>query len=115
MSMTTITKPQQRKNRVRSRIHGTAERPRLSVHISNRHATVQLVDDVAGQTLAYVTTAGQKAGDDMTAKAAWAGQQIAKAAKKRKIQSAVFDRGSRRYLGRLRAMAEAARAEGLEL
>ncbi|HEX7259732.1 MAG TPA: 50S ribosomal protein L18, partial [Candidatus Saccharimonadia bacterium] len=74
MSTTVISKTLQRRNRTRSKISGTAERPRLNVHISNRHVTVQLINDTTGTTLAFATTA--KAADatgTLTDKAVWAG------------------------------------------
>ncbi len=67
-----------RHNRVRSKISGTAKRPRLAVNVSNSHITAQLIDDTAHQTLAYVTTIGQKTvKGTMTEKAAWVGTEIA--------------------------------------
>jgi large subunit ribosomal protein L18 len=103
-----------RKNRVRSKITGTAERPRLSVTISNKHVSVQLIDDVAGHTLAASTTVGTKQTGSMKEQAAWAGAEIAKKAKKAKITAVVFDRNGRQYAGRLSALADAAREGGLE-
>lgn len=106
---------QRRKNRVRSTITGTTGRPRLSVSISNRHVTAQIIDDVKHSTVAHVTTVGQKnIGQTMTEKAAWAGQEIGKKAKTAKVTSVVFDRGGRLYHGRVKALAEAARQTGLE-
>lgn len=105
----------QRHARVRSKISGTAQRPRLNVSISNLHITAQLIDDMAGTTLAYVTTVGQKAvKGTMTDKAAWVGTEIAGKAKTAKIKSVVFDRGSKLYHGRVAALADAARKAGLE-
>lgn len=104
-----------RKNRVRSKISGTAERPRLSVTVSNLHISAQLIDDVAGTTLAAATTVGNKAAKGtMTEKAALVGADIAKKAAKKKIAKAVFDRNGRAYAGRLKSLADAARNEGLE-
>lgn len=104
-----------RKGRVRSRVSGTAERPRLSVTISNVHVSAQLVDDLTGKTVASATSVGQKSvKGTMTEKAALVGADIAKKAKKAKINAVVFDRNGRRYAGRLSALAEAARKEGLE-
>lgn len=103
-----------RKNRVRSTVSGTAERPRLSVTISNMHVSAQLVDDVAGKTLASATTVGTKAKGTMTEKAAVVGKDIAAKAKKVKVTAVVFDRNGRRYAGRLKSLADAARKEGLE-
>ncbi len=103
-----------RANRTRAKIHGTAERPRLSVHISNQHVIAQIIDDDKGATLAYATTVGSKITGNMTEKAAKIGEQIAKEAKKAKVKKVVFDRGSKLYAGRLSALADAARKEGLE-
>lgn len=104
-----------RKGRVRSRVSGTAERPRLTVTISNMHVSAQLIDDVAGKTLAAATTVGAKGvKGSLAEKAAHVGTDIAKKAKKLKIEKVVFDRNGRRYAGRLSALADAARKEGLE-
>ncbi len=103
-----------RANRTRAKIHGTAERPRLSVHISNQHITAQVIDDDKSTTLAYATTVGSKLTDTKTEKAAAIGKEIADKAKKAKIKTVVFDRGSKLYAGRLSALADAARKEGLE-
>ncbi len=103
-----------RANRTRAKIHGTAERPRLSVHISNQHITAQVIDDDKSATLAYATTVGSKLTGTKTEKAAAIGKEIADKAKKAKIKTVVFDRGSKLYAGRLSALADAARKEGLE-
>ena len=103
-----------RANRTRAKIHGTAERPRLSVNISNKHIIAQAIDDDKGATLAYATTVGSKEKGSKTELAAKIGSEIAKKAKKAKIEKVVFDRGSRLYAGRLSALADAARKEGLE-
>ncbi|MDR1196777.1 MAG: 50S ribosomal protein L18 [Candidatus Nomurabacteria bacterium] len=103
-----------RKNRVRSHVGGTAERPRLSVFISNTHVSAQIIDDVAGKTLASATSVGQKLTGTMTEKAGAIGKSIGTKAKKAKVGKVVFDRNGRAYAGRLKALADAARAEGLE-
>lgn len=103
-----------RKNRVRSRVHGTAERPRLSVTISNMHVSAQVVNDETGHTLAAATTVGTKATGTMKDRAAIVGTEIAKKAKKAKITTVVFDRNGRQYGARLSSLADAARKEGLE-
>ncbi|MGB3023497.1 MAG: 50S ribosomal protein L18 [Candidatus Saccharimonadales bacterium] len=104
-----------RKERVRARISGTATRPRLTVTISNLHVSAQLIDDEAGATLAAATSVGNKsAKGTMTERAALVGTDIAKKAAKKKIATVVFDRNGRQYAGRLKALADAARNEGLE-
>lgn len=104
-----------RKGRVRSRVTGTAERPRLTVTISNTHISAQLINDELSQTVASATTVGTKSlTGTMSEKAAHVGADIAKKAKKAKINTVVFDRNGRRYAGRLSALADAARKEGLE-
>lgn len=100
--------------RVRAKISGTAERPRLSVTISNKHVSAQLIDDVKGHTLAASTTVGTKQTGSMTEQAEFIGADIAKKAKKIKITAVVFDRNGRQYAKRLAALADAARKEGLE-
>ena len=103
-----------RKNRTRAKIHGTAERPRLSVHVSNRHIIAQIIDDDAQKTLAYATTVGSDLKGTTSEKAAQIGAEIAKKAKTAKVKTVVFDRGSKLYAGRMSALADAARKEGLE-
>jgi large subunit ribosomal protein L18 len=103
-----------RKNRVRAKITGTAERPRLTVTISNKHVSAQLIDDVKQHTLAAATTVGTKQVGSTSEQAALIGAEIAKKAKKAKITAVVFDRNGRQYAGRLAALADAARKEGLE-
>ena len=101
--------------RVRSRMHGTAERPRLSVFISNTHISAQIINDDTSKTLVASTTVGQKkATGTMTERAAWVGSEIAKKAKAAKITTVVFDRGTKQYHGRIKALADAAREGGLE-
>ena len=105
-----------RKLRIRSRIRGTAERPRLSVHISGRHVSAQLIDDSSQSTLAASSSVGQKKlTSNLTDKAKWVGSDIAKKAKKAKIAKMVFDRGDKQYHGRVAALAEAVRTEGIEV
>lgn len=103
-----------RAKRTRAKIHGTAERPRLSVHISNKHVTAQIIDDDKSTTLVYATTVGSKTTGSKSELAAKIGKEIADKAKKAKIKSVVFDRGAKLYAGRMSALAEAARKEGLE-
>lgn len=103
-----------RKNRVRSRVHGTAERPRLTVTVSNMHISAQIINDDEGHTLAASTTVGTKSTGTMAERAAVVGTDIAKKAKKANIKTVVFDRNGRQYGARLSALADAARKEGLE-
>ena len=105
----------QRKHRVRATVSGTSERPRLSVFISNKNITAQVIDDEKGKTLAYVSTVGAKAAKgSMKERAAWVGEELAKKAKTAKVKKVVFDRGGHIYHGRVAALADAARNAGLE-
>jgi large subunit ribosomal protein L18 len=104
----------QRANRVRTTVQGTTERPRLSVHISNLHVSAQIINDETHTTLAAVSTVGQKTTGTLTDKATWVGTEIAKKAKTAKVSKVVFDRGSKLYHGRVKALADAARNAGLE-
>ena len=103
-----------RAKRTRAKIHGTKEQPRLTVNFSNQHIVAQIINDDDGKTLAYATTVGSKLTGSKTEKAAKIGEEIAKKAKTAKIKKVVFDRGSKLYAGRMSALAEAARKEGLE-
>jgi large subunit ribosomal protein L18 len=107
-----------RHRRVRKKIHGTAERPRLAVHRSNKHLVVQVIDDDAGRTLAAASTAEtdqRAAGSGATvAAASRIGQLVAERAKAAGIDRVVFDRGGFRYHGRIAAVATAARDAGME-
>ena len=103
-----------RAKRTRAKIHGTADRPRLSVFFSNQHIVAQIINDDNGKTLVYATTVGSKLTGTKTEKAAKIGEEIAKKAKTAKIKKVVFDRGSKLYAGRMSALADAARKEGLE-
>ena len=107
-------KAEYRAKRTRAKIHGTAERPRLTVHISNLHITAQIIDDDKKTTLVYATTVGSKLSGTKVEKAAAIGTEIAKKAKSAKIKAVVFDRGANAYAGRMSALADAARKEGLE-
>jgi large subunit ribosomal protein L18 len=105
---------QRRAYRVAARISGTAERPRLAVNISNLHISAQLIDDEKSLTIVAASSVGKKLSGTMTEKAAEVGKDIAIKAKKAKIKQIVFDRSARKYHGRIKALADAARAEGLE-
>lgn len=105
----------QRRHRVRATVSGTTERPRLSVHISNKHITAQIIDDTQHKTVAYASTiSGKVAKGSMTERAAWVGEELAKKAKTAKVSKVVFDRGGHIYHGRVAALADAARKAGLE-
>ena len=103
-----------RHRRVRKKISGTSERPRLAVFRSNKHIYAQLVDDRAARTLAAASDAGAAEGDK-TIRAKNVGQSLAKQAKAAGIERAVFDRGGRLYHGRVKALADGAREGGLQL
>ncbi len=104
-----------RHNRLRKRVTGTPERPRLVVKRSSRHIHVQLVDDTVGRTLASASTMGLRDQDgDKSALARQVGAQIADRAKAAGISAVVFDRGGNRYAGRIAALADGAREGGLD-
>ena len=102
--------------RVRKRVHGTEARPRMAVFRSNRYIYVQVIDDVSGRTLAAASSQEQSLRDRTltVATAAEVGKLIAGRSKAAGITSVVFDRGGFAYHGRLKALADAAREEGLE-
>lgn len=104
-----------RKNRIRSKVQGTTERPRLTVTVSNMHISAQIIDDSNAKTLVAVSTVGQKSvKGTKSEKATWVGGEIAKKAVAKKVSKVVFDRNGRIYHGRIKALADAARAGGLE-
>jgi len=104
-----------RKYRVRASVAGTAARPRLTVFISNQHITAQIIDDDKQITLAYATTVGSKTiTGTKTERATIIGTELAKKAKSAKLSKVVFDRNGRIYHGRIKALAESARAGGLD-
>jgi large subunit ribosomal protein L18 len=117
--MSLATKPQKRlkrRRRVRAKVRGSAELPRLSVFRSNRGIGAQLIDDVAGHTLAAVNwTEGDLKGLGRMEQAKKAGELLAQRAKEAGVESAVFDRGGYQYHGRVQALAEGAREGGLKL
>jgi large subunit ribosomal protein L18 len=114
-----VTAREKRKARIRRKVSGTAERPRLTVYKSLKHMYAQLVDDASGRTLVSVST-GSKAlkndvkEDDKTAAAKKVGAAIAAAAKAKGIEAVVFDRNGFDYHGRVQAVAAAAREAGLK-
>ncbi len=108
-----------RHSRITKKVQGTSERPRLAVFRSNKHIYAQVIDDAAGKTLASASTLSkdikgkiQKAGTLDAAKTV--GSLVAEKAKAAKVQKVVFDRGGYAYHGQVKALAEAARAAGLE-
>ncbi|MDO8557378.1 MAG: 50S ribosomal protein L18 [Candidatus Jorgensenbacteria bacterium] len=106
-----------RAHRVRARISGTKEKPRLSIFRSNRFTYAQLIDDEAGKTLAAASShkeKGAKAGKKIES-AGVIGKHIAEQAKKAGINTAVLDRGKYRYHGRVKAVVDAAREAGLKI
>jgi large subunit ribosomal protein L18 len=116
--VTVKAKPQarlRRRRRVRAKVRGTAERPRLSVFRSNKGVQAQVIDDVAGRTLAAVswTEAELKTLGTMD-QAKKAGELLADRAKAAGIETVVFDRGGYRYHGRVKALAGGARENGLK-
>ena len=114
--MKTLSKSQQRDRRhrrVRAKVAGTAERPRLSIFKSNTRLVAQLIDDTAGVTLAAISSASEK-GKTPRERAEAAAAVIAKKAGEKGVKKVVFDRGGYQYLGTIKAFAEAARAAGLE-
>ena len=115
--MTVATRPAKRlkrRRRVRAKVTGTAERPRISVFRSNRGVFAQLIDDDSGRTLAAVNwTEDELKSLKRMEQASKAGQLLAKRAKAAGIETAVFDRGGYQYHGRVKALAEGAREGGL--
>jgi large subunit ribosomal protein L18 len=115
--MSVLTKREarmRRHRRVRSKIVGTAERPRLAVFRSNRGIFAQLVDDASGRTLAAAGWTSLKSAGSKTEQASAVGKALGQAAKKAGIENCVFDRGGYLYHGRVKALAEGAREEGLK-
>lgn len=102
-----------RKARVRAKIFGTAQRPRLSIFKSSRYIYIQLIDDQIGKTVASVSTVSFKDKKDKKNFSVLLGELIAKKAIEKNINSAVFDRGNYKYHGRIKAIAESARKAGL--
>lgn len=108
-----------RQRRVRAKVHGTAERPRLNIFRSNENIFAQIINDDAGHTLASASTidnevAPQIQGKNKTEAAKVVGQVLAERAKEAKVENVIFDRGGFRYQGRVAALAEGARETGLK-
>jgi len=106
-----------RHTRIRKKVSGSPERPRLSVHFSGRHIRVQVIDDLAGVTLASAQTTEKTLAEGAGANVSTAqsvGKLIAERAKEKNITRVVFDRGGFKYHGKVKALADAAREGGLE-
>jgi|SRR3989344_1096798 len=106
-----------RRKRVRSKVAGTSDRPRVNVFRSNSHLFVQLIDDSKGETLASVSdkeVKSDKKSQNKSEKSFAAGEILAQKALKKKIKKAVFDKGPNRYHGRVKAVAEGLRKGGLQ-
>lgn len=104
---------------VRSKLHGTANKPRLNVFRSNQHIYVQAIDDDKGETLAAASDAGEDAAEKYKGtkleKAQQVAQDFAKKLKKKKIKQLVFDRGPYKYHGRVKQIAETLREQGIKI
>lgn len=111
---------QKRHQRIRNKVNGTAERPRLAVYRSSRHIYAQIIDDVAGNTLAAASTVEKDIAEavkdmDKSAAAKYVGETAAKRAIEKGISEVVFDRGGYLYTGRVACVADGAREAGLKL
>lgn len=106
-------KIERRHKRIRSRVKGTAKIPRLSVHRSNKYIYAQLIDDSAQSTIVAISSAKVE-GKTFVDRSRETGKKLAKIAEAKKISKVVFDRGGFRYAGRIKALAEGAREEGLK-
>ncbi len=113
MSELKAQKRARRQKRIRAKISGTAERPRLSIFRSNKDITAQLIDDTSGNTLVYVWTKTES-GKTLKERAVSAGTKIAELAKAKKISKVVFDRGGYLFAGNIKTFADSAKAGGLE-
>ena len=102
-----------RRMRIRKKVHGTPERPRLCVFRSAKHIYAQVVDDTQGTTIAHASSVTGKSGNKVDA-AKSVGSAVAKACIEKGVEQVVFDRGGYRYHGRIRALAESAREAGLK-
>lgn len=102
--------------RIRRKVAGTAERPRLAVHYSNQHIYAQVIDDVAGRTLVSASTLDKSVETSASnvASATAVGKLLAERAKEVNVSAVVFDRGGHLYHGKIKALAEAAREAGLQ-
>jgi large subunit ribosomal protein L18 len=115
--MNTIVKSallHRRQRRVRKSITGTTDRPRLRVHRTLKHIYAQIIDDSTGKTLVSASTVGLKIEGGNVEGARAVGQALGEKAKEKSIEKVAFDRGGRLYHGRIKALADAARAAGLQ-
>ena len=117
--MAIINRAKLRHRRIRKRISGTPDRPRLSVHFSGRHIYAQVIDDVAGKTLAAASTVEKDVRSDKRvyaniAMAEKIGSLVAERTLQKNVKRVVFDRGGFTYHGKVKALADAARSVGLE-
>lgn len=108
-----------RRKRIRKKVYGTMEKPRLSVFRSNKHIYAQVIDDVSGNTLAQASTVDPEVGKKLEQTgninaSAEVGTLIGERAKSAKIEAVVFDRGGNLYHGRVKSLADAARKTGLK-
>lgn len=112
------TRREKRKLKIRGSLSGTALRPRLSIFRSNKYVYGQIIDDVAGKTIASITLTDVKKAHDSTAKVVASeklGEELAKKALAKKVTSVVFDRNGYKYHGRVKSFADGLRKGGLEL
>lgn len=112
MKASNISKRERRHKRIRARVSGTGERPRLAVFKSNKFIYAQLIDDTLGKTLCSASDIKNAKGTKVE-RAVAVGAEVAKEAAKQKITSVVFDRGGFRFTGRIKALADSARSAGL--
>ena len=113
MSVTKKQRVIRRHKKIRTRVSGTALRPRLAISKSNRNIIAQLVDDVKGETIAYAWTK-LETGKTLNERTVSAGKKIAELAKSKKITKVVFDRGGHMFIGNIKLLADTAREGGLE-
>jgi large subunit ribosomal protein L18 len=109
-----LTSADKRRNRVRMKIRGTSERPRLHVFRSNKGTYLQVINDEQGKTLAAASTKDVKIKGTKTQKAEAVAAELSEKLKKAKVKKLVFDRGGYRYHGRVKAVADAIRAQGFD-
>lgn len=105
---------ERRRRRIRAKVHGTAEKPRIAVYKSNQYLYAQLINDEQGHTLASISSRDVK-GENDRERAQQAGKELADAASKMNISQAVFDRGGFLYTGRIRSFADGVREGGLHV